>query len=283
MKKLLFKDIISLTEDDMKHAKIALNMKMPGGKGWFLDAWANSDESHRFVSYSYHSHYAGGRNYTHIGQLVFGFVQFPHDNKKWLLVTVGRITSLADHTSCGYEEVEKYQGLLGRLIIKLEKGNTYSRYVFNLSKYINEIEVVEILSKPYQPIAFKGLDNVHLSYPDLQLILSSEKFGDYRNALMSVKGVYCLTDTKTGKLYIGSAYGEHGVAQRWEDYINTKTGGNEGLIELLNQEGEEYFKTNIEFTLIEYYGMNSDKDRIIHRESYWKKAFSTKDHGYNHN
>ncbi len=37
----------------------------------------------------------------------------------------------------------------------------------------------------------------------------------YYEALKKITGVYCLTDTHTGKLYIGSATGEGGVAQRW--------------------------------------------------------------------
>ena len=77
--------------------------------------------------------------------------------------------------------------------------------------------------------------------------------------------------------------GEKGIAQRWSDYIDTKTGGNKDLIELYKKEGEFYFENNFCFTLIEFFGMNTDTDRIIGRETYWKNAFATKDHGYNEN
>jgi len=281
MQELFLKDILLLTEEETKDAKIALNMSW-GGKSHF-DRWNESDPNNRDVSYSYYSHYGKSRNFTRFGQLVFGFVQLPRNSKKWLLVTVGRITSLPDHGTCGHEDIKRFQGLIGRLVVEIEKGNTYSRYIFNLNKYYEEAKVAEILADDYQLISFSGLDNVHLTFHDLKLIINGEKYADYRNALLSVKGVYCLTDTKTGKLYIGSAYGENGLVQRWGDYINTKTGGNDGLIDLYNKVGESYFEENFEFTLIEYFGMNSDPDKIIKREQYWKNAFATKAHGYNRN
>lgn len=282
MKDLFLKDILILNEEDKKYAKIALNMRW-GGKSQF-DRWNESPVNDRDVSYSYYSHYQkNARNFTYIGQLVFGFVQLPNNNKRWLLVTAGRIKSLPDHDTCDHEECSQFEGLIGRLIVEIPKGNTYARYVFNLNKFYNIAKVIEILPNDYQALSFNGLDSVHLTFHDLKLILNGEKYDDYRNALSSIKGVYCLTDKKTGKLYIGSAYGDSGIAQRWGDYISTKTGGNDGLIELYNKEGDEYFERNFEFTLIEYFGMNSDSDKIIKRESYWKEAFSTKENGYNRN
>ena len=281
MKELFLKDILPISDEEIEISKIALNMSY-NGKSHF-DRWNESDPNDRDVSYSYASHFGKQRNFTRINQLVLGFVQLPNNNKRWLLVTAGKITALVDEGPCGHEEDSRFQGLIGRLVVEVAKGNTRERYVFNLRKFYNEIKVIEILPNDYQCISFTGLDNVHLSYHDLKLILNGEKYGDYRNALLSVKGVYCLTDTKTGKLYIGSAYGENGVAQRWKDYINTRTGGNDGLIELFEKEGEKYFEDNFEFTLIEYFGMNADTDKIITRENYWKKAFATKSHGYNCN
>ena len=213
MKELFLKDILQLSKEELEIAKIALNMSH-GGVSHF-NRWNESVSSNRDVSYSYYSHYGKSRNFTKIGQLVFGFVQLPSNNKKWLLVTVGKIIEIAYKNVCKYEEDIRFEGLIGRLIVEIDKGNTYSRYVFNLRKYYENIKVIEILPNEYQAISFEGLDNVHLSFHDLNLILKGEKYADYRNALISVKGVYCLTDANTGKLYIGSAYGEKGLAQRW--------------------------------------------------------------------
>lgn len=106
---------------------------------------------------------------------------------------------------------------------------------------------------------------------------------DYRTALEKITGIYCLTDTNTGKLYIGSASGEGGVAQRWGNYLESKHGGNVKLRELYNRKGSEYFEKYFRFTLIEYFGLSYDHDKIIEREQYWKKCFDTIKNGYNDN
>ena len=54
------------------------------------------------------------------------------------------------------------------------------------------------------------------------------------------------------------------------------------LVELFNEEGAEYFEKNFTFTLLEYFGLSYDPNKIIEREQYWKKCLDTK-HGYNDN
>ena len=290
MNNLFLKDLFNLTDEEISNSKIALNMYSDKDNDiTAFQTWDNSkDENNREVWFSYWSHYSFSKNRKERnfknGQLCFGFIKLPSNNNRWLLVTVGKIVSVPNAPDfCEYKEVEKYSGFLGRLIIDLDKGNTYQRYVFNLSKYIDKIKVVELLPHDYQKIIFDGYDNVQLSYHDLKIILDNLKYHDYRIALSKIKGIYCLTDTNTGHLYIGSASGEFGLAQRWNDYINTKNGGNKALIDLYNQEGDEYFEKYFKFTLIEYFGMQTDKKTIGYRENYWKMAFDTREHGLNCN
>ena len=281
MKNLYLKDIINLTKEELNTAKITLNMTIPNSNDKPIDLWEQDGD----VSYAYWSHYGKQRNFTSAGQLSFGFVQLKNNNKKWLLVTVGKITDIPNTPDfCEYEELEKYSGLCGRLIVKLDKGNTYARYAFNLNKYIDEIVVDEILPQEYKTIEFNGYDNVHFSYKDLISILKCEKYTSYKKLLAAIKGVYCLTDTNNGKLYIGSAYGSDGIAQRWENYLDTQNGGNKSLVELYNTKGDNYFKEHFEFTLIEFFGTNTSNEKIIERETYWKNAFSSRgESGYNKN
>ena len=126
---------------------------------------------------------------------------------------------------------------------------------------------------------------MHLSEKTLssELIFDGKIMPTYYNALQKITGVYCLTDEKTGKLYIGSAYGEGGVAQRWGNYLNSKHGGNVKLYSLYKEKGDTYFENNFTFTLLEYFGLSYDSIKIIEREQYWKKCLQTIKFGYNDN
>lgn len=94
-----------------------------------------------------------------------------------------------------------------------------------------------------------------------------------------------LTDTKTGKRYIGSAYGDSGIWSRWSQYIANGHGGNKQLRELVEQKGFEYVENNFKFTLLEMHPMFKTDDFIIQRESFWKGVMMTreKETGYNSN
>jgi hypothetical protein len=177
----------------------------------------------------------------------------------------------------------KFAPLFGRLIIKCKKGNTFSRYVFNLSKYIDQAVIKEILPCIYSGESFEGYDRVHLPYHRLADIFAGRILPTYYEALRKITGVYCLTDTHTGKLYIGSATGEDGVAQRWGNYLDSKHGGNKKLIALYEQKGAEYFEKYFTYTLLEYFGLSYDPIKIIEREQYWKNCFDTIRNGYNDN
>ena len=55
--------------------------------------------------------------------------------------------------------------------------------------------------------------------------------------------MYLITDTKTGKLYVGSATSQYGMLlQRWKSYIDNGTGGNKALEELKAKKGFDYIK-----------------------------------------
>ena len=105
----------------------------------------------------------------------------------------------------------------------------------------------------------------------------------YYEAMKKITGIYCLTDTSNGKLYIGSATVQYGFAQRWGNYLSSKHGGNVRLENLYKQNGEKYFEKYFTFTLLEYFGLSYDTEKIYKREQYWKKCLNTIEHGYNDN
>lgn len=143
--------------------------------------------------------------------------------------------------------------------------------------------VKEILPCQYTGEQFEGYDRVHLPYRKLEDVFNGKIMPTYYEALKKVTGIYCLTDTKNGKLYIGSATGEEGVAQRWGNYLDSKHGGNKKLMALYKEKGPGYFEEYFTYTLIEYFGLSYDPVRIVEREQYWKMCFNTIKNGYNDN
>ncbi|MDK7859562.1 GIY-YIG nuclease family protein, partial [Klebsiella pneumoniae] len=76
-------------------------------------------------------------------------------------------------------------------------------------------------------------------------------------ALSSQKAVYLITDTNTGKLYVGSATSNNGMLlKRWKDYLETGHGGNEELIKLVEAKGIKYIEDHFQYSILENYNAN---------------------------
>jgi len=126
-------------------------------------------------------------------------------------------------------------------------------------------------------------ENINVSFRNLEHIYSINKT-DWKSALSNLKGVYLITDLKTNKKYIGSAYGDQGIWQRWQSYISNGHGGNKLLKKLIKEESMAYAKKYYKFSLLEFRGMKTDDRVIIYRESFWKEVLNTRgDFGYNDN
>jgi hypothetical protein len=99
--------------------------------------------------------------------------------------------------------------------------------------------------------------------------------------LSSVYGVYLLTDKKTGKHYVGSAYGNQGIWGRWSDYIYDCHGNNKELKELYAIQSREYFEEFFKFTILEVLSKSLVPEEVIQRENLWKQKLQTVKFGYN--
>ncbi len=281
---LYLNDILQLTPEELDKSKIEFNMQEGSNGRPFLDKWLNHDEVDKTTGtcndISYWGWYGKQRNF-YPGQWVFSFARMPED--EWLFISAAVVVEMSENARAKVEILEKYMGFFGRLIIKCKKGNTYSRYVFNMRKYCSQAVVKEVLPCLYSGERFEGYDKVHLPYYRLADIFSGKIMPSYYEALKNVTGIYCLTDRHTGKLYIGSATGEEGIKQRWGNYLDSKHGGNKALIDLYNFKGAEYFEKYFTFTLIEYFSLSYDTEKILEREKYWKQCFDTIRNGYNEN
>ena len=85
------------------------------------------------------------------------------------------------------------------------------------------------------PSSASSTTPVSLSYAQLKAIWENDK-ASWKNTLSRQQGVYIITNTDNGKLYVGIATGRNGIYQRWKNYIDNGHGGNTELSKLVEQQ-----------------------------------------------
>ena len=176
---------------------------------------------------------------------------------------------------------DRYKEYIGRLLVAYPGPGVQGRS-FRPETYFEHLTVAQIFDKPYQGEAFPGYENIAHDFSLLKPIIRQAR-PDWTTALRNIKGVYLVTDKKNGKMYVGSAYGEMGIWSRWCCYVETGTGRNDELTQLIEQSGIDYAMENFQLSILEYRSMRTDDSVIIDREKYWKKVLRTREFGYNRN
>lgn len=173
--------------------------------------------------------------------------------------------------------------LVGRVIIAFKKEfrNSYPYLESNPQNGAKpeEMEVTSILESKLSIEEFRGFNQINIDWLTLNAIITNN-ISSWKSALSNAKGVYLIVDTITGKMYVGSAYGEECIWNRWSDYSIDGHGGNVKLKELLEKNGVDY-KKNFKYSILEVCNMNLGSQYIIERESYWKKVLMTESKGLN--
>ncbi|MBQ7914785.1 MAG: GIY-YIG nuclease family protein [Clostridia bacterium] len=268
-------DLLKLTDEEIKRAKIRFNQS--NGIDNPIEIFKTNPQ--KLLDWNYWN----SQSYK-AGQLSIGFVKMRHN--EWLLFTIGEIAKVIKHkragVDCQYRTLEdKYGQLFGRVIVKYHKK--FQSQFPNASTVIEDLEVKEILPSVFSGFDFPGYDKVSLTYSELETILNGNH-PSYRNALENQQAVYLLTDTFTGKLYVGSATSKSQMLlSRWAGYISTYHNENKGLKKLFELYGGEYFKKYFKYSIIENFNSKVNPDFVLERESYWKEVLSTRKHGYNQN
>ncbi len=213
--------------------------------------------------------------------MVIGLIEY--EKQQWLFAGVFRILGRERQSNGRYtyatELLPGQDELIGRIIVQHKRTGRAS-YLWG-TKDGGEFDVVAIREKTLSVKDFPGYHAVTLPYSVLKIIIS-QNVPSWRGALTGIKGVYVIADTKTGLLYVGSAYGDSGIWQRWSNYIQTGHGDNEALKALLEREGPEYVQ-NFQFTLLEFADTYASDEYILKRESHWKQALQTRAFGNNQN
>lgn len=147
-------------------------------------------------------------------------------------------------------------------------------------KATNDKEILAIQSE--KKIPFSSYEDIILSYPKLKEIIDeSHLYSDWHAALKSVYGVYLIVDKISGKQYVGSAYGNKGILQRWTEYVKTGHGGNQKLKELLKEDPNRY--KSFQFSILQVLPPNLTNDEVISVESKFKDKLLTREFGFNEN
>ena len=145
----------------------------------------------------------------------------------------------------------------------------------------NPKAVTELLPKGYIG-NFPGMLNFTLEFNELKyLVANSEANRDWYTHLSSAKGIYLILDKQTGAQYVGAAYGEKGIWQRWHNYALTGDGGNEGLKELCAQNRE--YSQNFQFSILQSLPINTSDKEVRAAESLYKQKLGSKVFGLNKN
>lgn len=126
-----------------------------------------------------------------------------------------------------------------------------------------------------EPIPFPGFDRLILTHAQLRAVMREHRYASWRTALSSVLGIYLITDTGTGRHYVGKADGEESIRQRWHAYATTGHGGNVELRAL--------DPASFQFSLLRVFDPAAPTREIDAAESHFKTALDTRRHGLNRN
>lgn len=183
------------------------------------------------------------------------------------------------------ELLDQASEYIGRAFFKFKKEFRMSYTLLELDPKngtpVSQMPLSHILDKRVTLSDFAGFDAVNIDYKTLKHIIF-DNILSWKSALSNVKGIYLIVDTATGKQYVGSAYGDDCIWQRWSCYAKDGHGGNIELKELLKKNGEDY-KYNFKYSILEVCNMNLGTDYIIARENHWKEVLLTREFGLNKN
>ena len=211
---------------------------------------------------------------------IFSLMQFYHEEDTWLFGGVFRVLGLKQDR---YEVqlCDEGKGFIGRLKLHTPYRERSTRV--NFENHFANFTVSEILREAYTGRSFPGFDGIDISFAELETLVRNDR-ADWKAALESIKGIYLLTDTKTARRYVGSAYGTEGIWSRWCTYIATGHGGNVKLRSLIKEPSLDYCRAHFRFALLEHRFSQTPDDVILKRETFWKGILLTRgEDGLNRN
>lgn len=172
-------------------------------------------------------------------------------------------------------EVKGYEDLKERVIIDWGKGaQSWYQYISNVK------QVIEIQPGLHYK-QFTDYFDFILNYKELKEIIQNS-YIDWRRMLSITKGIYLINDTKTGKLYVGAAYGENGIWGRWSYYIKTNGHAENKILKKLITKDQEYAH-NFQYSILMLLPSTITPNEAIKKELLFKRKLGTNSFGLNGN
>ena len=169
--------------------------------------------------------------------------------------------------------------LNGRLVANFSRPGRQP--YLNAESWTESITLAEIYPERLSIGEFPGFKAVNLTRDELGTVISNS-LDSWRSSLSNVAGVYLISATESGRLYVGSASGEGGIWQRWREYAENGHGGNAELKRLLAEEGQDRAR-HFRFSILEIADLHASQEDILARESHWKEVLLSRQSGLNEN
>lgn len=291
MAEIKLNDILKLSESELKNTKIRF---MTNDKDGVFDpiGIAGDEQKKEELNLKNLVHNRSRSISFKKDVIAIGFIRLPKVRDNWLMTGIVKVlkdNGLGSFADAQYYKTKQYNF---RLVVKYQKHEQNG--IRNANEFINKLEVIELWhpDKSVEEKDFPGYKNVSVSYKELKKKI--EISDAWRIALEARRGVYLITDTKTGKMYVGSAYGDKGILGRWETYLTSASGfdrdekengkyPNKRLQEIVKKNGVSYIRENFQYSILETFTDDVPDEYIIARESWWKKVLLTREFGYNAN
>ena len=173
------------------------------------------------------------------------------------------------------EEIEGFDDLKERVIIDWGPATrSWCQWLENIKK------IVEIQPGLHYK-QFTDYFDFILTFKELKEIID-KPYSDWKRMLSATKGVYLISDIKTGKLYVGSASGEEGIWGRWKTYVSTNGHGNNKSLKELVTANKQY-GNNFRFSILMLLPSTTTSDQANKKEKLFKKKLCTNPFGFNNN
>lgn len=271
MKTIKLNDILKL--DNLNNTKIRFNLMFDGN--WNPIEMFKNNQMESILSGHYWN-YSKMKSYK-LGQTTIGLIRIKSNENLWLLFHIGKVTkdlNIQNGKGYEYEVMNQYEIYFGRIIVRFK--NKSQNMVRMAESVIDDCEIAQILPDIFDNDIFPGYDKVNITWSELSRVITKES---WNTALRNQKGVYLITDTTNGKMYVGSAYGDDMILNRWKTYVKNGNGGNKELKKL----EIKHIKDNFRYSILDIFKSTTDEKIIIERESWWKETLLSRKFGYNAN